>query len=127
MTDVVPISSFAAGRAERDPGPGRAAAGRADATPLIPSPYMSARAGGDFLLKMETMQPIGAFKLRGAANTVLALPDGVAGVVCCSTGNHGRAVAYAAGARGLRAVLEDRISVAHGTSGSSLGHASGSG
>ena len=34
-------------------------------TPLIPSPFLSARAGAPFLLKMETMQPTGAFKLRG--------------------------------------------------------------
>jgi hypothetical protein len=80
-------------------------AGRADATPLIPSPYMSARAGGDFLLKIETMQPIGAFKLRGALNAVAALPEDTPGVTCCSTGNHGRGVAYAARARGMRAVI----------------------
>jgi threonine dehydratase len=83
----------------------RSIAGRADATPLIPSPYMSARAGGDFLLKMETMQPIGAFKLRGALNAVAALPERTPGVTCCSTGNHGRGVAYAARARGMRAVI----------------------
>jgi len=83
----------------------RSIAGRADATPLIPSPFMSARAGGDLLMKMETMQPIGAFKLRGALNAVAALPEGTPGVTCCSTGNHGRGVAYAARARGMRAVI----------------------
>jgi threonine dehydratase len=51
------------------------------------------------------MQPIGAFKLRGALNAVRALPEGTAGVTCCSTGNHGRGVAYAARARGMRAVI----------------------
>jgi threonine dehydratase len=50
-------------------------------------------------------QPIGAFKLRGAANAIFNLPEGVAGVTCCSTGNHGRGVAYAARQRGLRAVI----------------------
>jgi threonine dehydratase len=35
----------------------------------------------------------------------MRLPDGVAGVTCCSTGNHGRGVAYAARARGIRAVI----------------------
>lgn len=79
--------------------------GQADATPFVPSPYMSARAGADFLLKLEICQPIGAFKLRGAMNAVMALPDGVAGVTCCSTGNHGRGVAYAAARRGIRAVI----------------------
>ncbi|MDN2578854.1 hydroxyectoine utilization dehydratase EutB [Aquibium sp. ELW1220] len=74
-------------------------------TPLVPSPHLSALAGQDFLLKLETTQPIGAFKLRGAANAILNLPASVAGVTCCSTGNHGRGVAYAARARGLRAVV----------------------
>jgi len=74
-------------------------------TPLVPSPYMSELTGQDFLLKLELAQATGAFKLRGAANAVLALPDGVAGVTCCSTGNHGRGVAYAAAARGIRAVI----------------------
>jgi threonine dehydratase len=80
-------------------------AGVADATPLVPSPFMSAAVGHDFLLKLENMQPIGAFKLRGALNAVNALPDGTAGVTCCSTGNHGRGVAFAARARGMRAVI----------------------
>jgi threonine dehydratase len=74
-------------------------------TPLVPSPYLSDVAGQDFLLKLETTQPIGAFKLRGAANAVFALPAGASGVSCCSTGNHGRGVAFAAGQRGLRAVI----------------------
>lgn len=80
-------------------------AGVAVRTPLVPSPYLSGIAGGDFLLKLETTQPIGAFKLRGAANAILDLPSDVAGVTCCSTGNHGRGVAYAAKARGLHAVI----------------------
>lgn len=77
--------------------------GVADATPLVPSPYMSEAGGAEFLLKLENMQPIGAFKLRGALNAV-AKAEG-AGVTCCSTGNHGRGVAYAARARGMRAVI----------------------
>jgi threonine dehydratase len=79
--------------------------GAADATPFVPSPFMAARAGGEFLMKLETMQPIGAFKLRGAMNALAALPEGVAGVTCCSTGNHGRGVAFAAARRGMRAVI----------------------
>lgn len=79
-------------------------AGVADRTPLVPSPYMSGVTGDDFLLKLENMQPIGAFKLRGALNAVAGV-SGAAGVTCCSTGNHGRGVAYAARARGLRAVI----------------------
>lgn len=78
--------------------------GVADGTPLVPSPFMRGHTGADFLLKLENMQPIGAFKLRGALNAVDALGE-AAGVTCCSTGNHGRAVAYAARARGLAAVI----------------------
>ncbi len=79
--------------------------GVADGTPFVPSPFMRDRIGQDFLLKLENMQPIGAFKLRGACNAVAHLPEGVAGVTCCSTGNHGRGVAFAAARRGLRAVV----------------------
>jgi threonine dehydratase len=80
-------------------------AGVADNTPLVPSLHMQAQCGHEFLLKLENMQPIGAFKLRGALNAVMKLPDGVTGVTCCSTGNHGRGVAYAARRRDLRAVI----------------------
>lgn len=80
-------------------------AGKADQTPLVPSPFMSEIAGVEFLLKLENMQPIGAFKLRGALNAVMSLPSETVGVTCCSTGNHGRGVAFAARARGIRAVV----------------------
>lgn len=79
--------------------------GVADATPFVPSPFMTKAAGHDFLLKLENMQPIGAFKLRGAVNAVMTLPAAVAGVTCCSTGNHGRGVAHAAAQRGMKAVI----------------------
>lgn len=79
--------------------------GQADNTPLVPSPWMTARAGHEFLLKLENTQPMGAFKLRGALNALAALDAAAPGVVCCSTGNHGRAVAYAARQRGMRAVV----------------------
>jgi threonine dehydratase len=79
--------------------------GLAIRAPLVPSPHMTDKAGSEVLLKLETTQPIGAFKLRGAANAILALPPDTAGVTCCSTGNHGRGVAYAARHRGIRAVI----------------------
>ncbi|AVX05874.1 threonine ammonia-lyase [Maritalea myrionectae] len=79
--------------------------GQADHTPFVPSPFLSDKFGVDVLLKLENMQPIGAFKLRGAMNAVMNLPEGTKGVTCCSTGNHGRGVAYAAKLRGLRAVI----------------------
>lgn len=83
----------------------RTISGAATRTPLVPSYYLGAKVGCEVLLKLETTQPTGAFKLRGALNAVLALPSDVAGVTCCSTGNHGRGVAYAARMRGLRAVI----------------------
>ena len=66
-------------------------------TPLVPAWSLSDRSR-DVQLKLEIAQPTGAFKLRGAANALLNLPaeQAVNGVVCVSTGNHGRAVAYSA-------------------------------
>jgi threonine dehydratase len=74
-------------------------------TPLVPSPFLTRLAGAEVFLKLELAQPTGAFKLRGAASAIQLLPDDTTGVTCCSTGNHGRAVAYAAARRGLRAVI----------------------
>jgi threonine dehydratase len=58
-------------------------------------------------LKLETVQPIGAFKIRGAANKILTLTDEekARGVVTASTGNHGRAVAYVAKEIGVKAAV----------------------
>jgi threonine dehydratase len=80
--------------------------GLAIETPLVPS-ALSARAGCEVLLKLECFQPIGAFKIRGAANAVAGLADEARaqGVACCSTGNHGRAVAFAAKAAGVKAIV----------------------
>lgn len=83
----------------------RAIRGVADGTPLVPSPFLSELAGAEVLLKLELAQASGAFKLRGATNAISKLPEGTAGVTCYSTGNHGRAVAYAAKMRGMRAVI----------------------
>src|SRR5882762_3728057 len=58
-------------------------------------------------LKLESLQPIGAFKLRGAYNAVRRLPDPARqrGVITYSSGNHGQALAYAAQLVGVRAVV----------------------
>jgi threonine dehydratase len=63
--------------------------------------------GGLVYFKLESRQPTGSFKLRGATNAIQFLSDGSMerGVVTASTGNHGRALAYAANARGARAVI----------------------
>jgi len=84
----------------------KAIAGIAIRTPLVRS-ALSESIGHELLLKLETLQHIGAFKLRGAAFAVSKLTDAqkAKGVVCCSTGNHGRAVAYAARLNGVRAVV----------------------
>src|SRR5438309_268809 len=56
-------------------------------------------------LKLESLQPIGAFKLRGAYNAVRRLPEAARrnGVITYSSGNHGQALAYAAQLVGARA------------------------
>ena len=58
-------------------------------------------------LKLENLQPVGAFKLRGAYNAIRRLPDAARrhGVITYSSGNHGQAVAYAAQLLGVRAVI----------------------
>ena len=83
----------------------RRVSGVAFRTPLVPCP------GGDetriLYQKAENLQPTGAFKLRGAYNKISSLsPDERSrGVVAHSSGNHARAVAYAAKALGVRAVI----------------------
>ena len=58
-------------------------------------------------LKLENLQPVGAFKLRGAYNAVRKLPEAARrrGVITYSSGNHGQAVAFAAQKFGVRAVI----------------------
>lgn len=57
------------------------------------------------LLKAESLQPTGAFKLRGATNAIalLTAEQRAAGVVTHSSGNHAQAIASAASAAGIRA------------------------
>ena len=58
-------------------------------------------------LKLENLQPIGAFKLRGAYNKIVSLSDDERrrGVISYSSGNHGQGVAYAARALGVKAII----------------------
>ncbi len=67
-------------------------------TPLVRSTGLSAIAGTGVWLKLENLQVTGSFKVRGAAARMLALTEEERGrgVVTCSSGNHGRAVAYVA-------------------------------
>jgi len=80
-------------------------AGIAVKTPLVRAPFEGV--GGKVWLKAESLQPIGSFKLRGAANKILQLtPDEIRrGVITYSSGNHAQGVAYAARAVGAKAVI----------------------
>ncbi|GMQ84657.1 MAG: pyridoxal-phosphate dependent enzyme [Acidimicrobiia bacterium] len=71
-------------------------------TPIVTSSALDAAAGATVFAKAENLQKVGAFKARGATNAVLLLDD-VPGVATHSSGNHGQALAYAAGIRGLPA------------------------
>ena len=85
----------------------RRIAGRVARTPLVPSPSLAERAGVPVHLKLEQRQVTGSFKLRGATNALLAVPEDARarGVAAASTGNHGRGLAYAAKAAGVRCVV----------------------
>ncbi|MDF2825695.1 MAG: threonine dehydratase [Mycobacterium sp.] len=76
-------------------------AGSVVRTPLVPALW----AGRDVWLKPESLQAIGAFKVRGAFNAIAGLDDAARsrGVVAYSSGNHAQAVAYAAAQYGIRA------------------------
>ena len=58
-------------------------------------------------LKLENQQVTESFKIRGALNAVrrLGTDQQKRGVVCVSSGNHGRGIAYAASLNGIRAVI----------------------
>lgn len=81
--------------------------GRVLTTPLRSASGLSARSGVPVRLKCEHQQSTGSFKLRGATNALLALDPAQrsAGVVAASTGNHGRALAFAARQMGVRATI----------------------
>ena len=63
-------------------------------TPLIHSNSLSSISDSNVFLKLENFQHTGSFKLRGAMNKILNLPDKSISVVAASSGNHGAAVAY---------------------------------
>jgi threonine dehydratase len=92
----------------------RAAAARianiAFKTPLVRAQFPGLSGYGtskEIYLKAESLQPIGAFKIRGAANKILQLaPAEIAlGVITYSSGNHAQGVAYAAREVGAKAVI----------------------
>lgn len=76
-------------------------------TPMEHSPSLSRLVGVPVYLKLESQQITGSFKLRGASNAVaqLSAEEKQRGVVAASTGNHGRALAYAASCQGVKATI----------------------
>lgn len=76
-------------------------------TPLLPLPQEDDGVTAEIYLKLESLQETGSFKVRGAAAALLRLPDDAKrrGVVTCSSGNHGRAVAWMARQLGISATI----------------------
>ncbi|HEY3645105.1 MAG TPA: pyridoxal-phosphate dependent enzyme [Gammaproteobacteria bacterium] len=88
--------------------------GKVRRTPVLRCPELEAELGGEIHFKCENFQEMGAFKLRGASNAVLSLPDQALkqGVATHSSGNHGTALALAAKRRGVKCcvVMPDNAS-----------------
>lgn len=77
------------------------------ATPLLPFDFLSLQTGKSILMKAESLQRTGSFKLRGAANCVLAQMDKAkkSGVVAASAGNHAQGVAAICHLLGIKATI----------------------
>src|SRR6267142_2040957 len=76
-------------------------------TPLVRVEKLSERLGCDYYVKLENLQPTGAFKVRGGVNLVGTAPEQErrAGLVSASTGNHGQSIAYAGRLFGARVII----------------------
>lgn len=76
-------------------------------TPLVHNPYLSRLLGCEVYLKLENLQPIGVFKVRGGVNLAVSMPeeDRQRGIIGASTGNHGQSLAYGAKLVGMRCVI----------------------
>jgi threonine dehydratase len=85
----------------------KALEGMAVRTPLQTVPALRQITGVPVALKCEHLQPIGAFKIRGAYTAISRIPPEARarGVITYSSGNHGQAVAYAGRQLGIRAVV----------------------
>jgi len=101
-SDPLPAVSLDALRAAA-----RGLEGVAVRTPLLEVPALRRIAGAPVALKCEHLQPIGAFKIRGAYTAISRIPPEARsrGVITYSSGNHGQAVAFAAAQLGVRAVV----------------------
>ena len=76
-------------------------------TPVATSRILDQRVAAEVFLKLENLQRAGAFKFRGACNSVLSLSQEECerGVMAASSGNHAQALALAASLRGTSAVI----------------------
>ena len=76
-------------------------------TPVVRMRELEKPGSGPLFLKLENLQITGSFKVRGAANRMVTLSEEERerGVVACSSGNHGKAVAHVAGSMGIPATL----------------------
>lgn len=76
-------------------------------TPVLTSESINEMVGAKLYFKCENLQKVGAFKFRGACNSVFALTDAEArnGVCTHSSGNHAAALALAARMRGIPAYI----------------------
>src|SRR5947209_16099584 len=81
--------------------------GRVHRTPCWESRTFSELCGGKVWLKYENLQRTGSYKLRGALNRILTLPEDARkrGVIAASAGNHGQGVAVAAQLSGVNATI----------------------
>jgi threonine dehydratase len=76
-------------------------------TPLIKNDWLSSKYGANIFLKLENLQPVGSFKLRGATNKIANLTEEEKklGVLAVSAGNHAQGVAWAANKFGVEATI----------------------
>jgi threonine dehydratase len=81
--------------------------GHVHRTPVVTSRAFNEIAGREVYFKCENLQRAGAFKIRGATNRILSMPEAERkhGVVAFSSGNHAQAVALASREAGIRAVI----------------------
>ena len=86
---------------------GKVIEGYVHTTPILTSSSINRMLGMSLRFKCENLQKVGAFKARGACNTVFSLSEEEAarGVATHSSGNHGAALAYAASIRGITAYV----------------------
>ncbi|MEX1184068.1 MAG: threonine/serine dehydratase [Gemmatimonadota bacterium] len=81
--------------------------GRVDRTPVLGSRTLGESFGGSLLLKVESLQRTGSFKVRGVLNRLhqLTPAERERGLITVSAGNHAQAVAWGATLEGVRAIV----------------------